>query len=80
MNIDKVSLRAKQLAEQFGIEFKVPDIKAAQEHAQRKIHKLKEYTSNKEKYDEAIAHIVESFSKDDILAFLDSVAVSKNPK
>ncbi|EPE1232224.1 hypothetical protein ACSGOQ_005481 [Escherichia coli] len=80
MNIDKVSSRAKHLADTLGVEFKIPDMEAAKVKAQRKIHKMKEYTTKKEQYDKAVAYIIEAFSKDDILAFIASVEVSSNPK
>ena len=80
MDIEKVSSRAKQLADTLGVEFKIPDISIAKEKAQIKINKTKEYLSKQEQYDSAVEFIVKSFSKDDILAFIKHVKVSGNPK
>lgn len=80
MNIDKVSSRARALADRLGVSFETPDINQSQQKAHKKIHEMKEYTSRREQYDSAIAHIIEVFSKDDILAFIASHEVEKNPK
>lgn len=80
MNIDKVSSRARALADSLGVKFETPDINQSKLKAQKKIHEMKEYTSRREEYDAAISHILEVFSKDDILAFIASHEVEKTPK
>lgn len=77
MNIDKVSSRAKKLAEQLGVEFKAPDYNSSINKANKKIDQLKEYSSRKSEYDAAVQNIIDNYSKDDILAFIDS---TKSPK
>ncbi|EMR6008323.1 hypothetical protein WJW27_005154 [Escherichia coli] len=80
MDIEKVSSRAKHLADTLGVEFKIPDITIAKEKAHKKINKMKEYLSKQEQYDSAVEFIIQSFSKDDIKAFIQYVKVSDNPK
>lgn len=72
MNIDKVSSRAKKLAEQLGVEFKAPDYNSSINKANKKIDQLKEYSSRKSEYDAAVQNIMDNYSKDDILAFINS--------
>lgn len=77
MNIDKVSSRAKELAEKLGVDFTTPDYSVSEKKAQHKINQLKEYSSRKDEYDTAVQMIIDNYSRDDILAFIN---YSSSPK
>lgn len=69
--------RAEELAKRLGAEFNPVSLDAVTERVQKKIRIMNEYNSRKKEYDQFITNILETYSKEDVQAFIDAI---RNPK
>ena len=76
MNIEEISKRAKEVAEQLGTDFVIPDYNASKEKTERNIKMRMEYLSRKEEYDNVIEMIFEKYSPEVINCFINDIKKS----
>lgn len=77
MNIEKNSARAKEIAEQLGVQFAPPSFEESAAKAQKRMKQMSDYRARKADYDDFIQRLMDNYDPDVIRAFIECAS---NPK